>query len=45
MAAAAAEFDCQKIIDKIQERFIINGLGTLLAIKPGVESDFYVSLS
>jgi hypothetical protein len=42
MAAAAL---CQKIIDKIQERFIITGLQSLQEITPGSSSDFYVSLA
>ena len=45
MAAAAAAFDCQKIIDKIEERFKIVGLESLLEVRPDVESEFYVSLS
>lgn len=43
-AAAAAEFDCQKIIDKIKERFKINGLESLLAVQSDKESEFFVEL-
>jgi len=43
-AQAAASFDCQKIIDKIEERFIIEDLGSLMSIGPGEASDFYVKL-
>ncbi len=43
--SAAAAFDCQKIIDKIQERFIIEDLGSLMSIGPGEASDFYVRLA
>ncbi len=43
--ASAAAFDCQKIIEKIQERFDVKGLDSLLGLRPGIASDFYVSLS
>jgi hypothetical protein len=42
--ALAAAFDCQKIIDKIGERFIIEDLDSLMSIGPGEASDFYVQL-
>lgn len=42
--AAEAAFDCQKIINKIQERFVIKDLDSLMSIGPGKASDFYVKL-
>lgn len=40
----AEEFDCQKIIDKIEKRFKIDGLDSLLAVQSDKESKFTVDL-
>ncbi len=45
VAAAEASFDCQKIINKIEERFIIEDLNSLMSIGPDETSDFYVRLA